>query len=184
MIHKLCRVADVLSGEDWLVKGLTKFFEEKLGSPGHRLHDCHIVLKIGIDSFKNRPFRPVREEDDLVLREYLRNNMGNGKLNLTSSLIASPLLFACKYDGKLRLCVDYWQLNQMLLLDCYPLLRIDGILLGLRDKRVFTKLELRDVDNQILMLPGSEDGTTFSLPYGNFELAVMPFGLSTAPAVF
>jgi hypothetical protein len=107
LMHKLWRVADVLLGDDRLVKGLTHFFEEKLGLPGHRSHDCRIVLKNGIDSFKNRPFRPVSEEEDLVLCEYLHYNLRDGKISMSSSPIASPLLFVCKKDRKLRLCVDY-----------------------------------------------------------------------------
>jgi hypothetical protein len=141
------------------------------------------LLKGG-NGFKNRPFRPVSKEADLVLSEYLRNNLRDCKISVSSSLIASSQLFVRKKNGKLDLYVDFWQFNQMLLPVCYTLPRIDGIFVGLRDKHVFTKLDIRDAYNQIWIFPGSEDATLFYLLYGNFKYTVMPFGLLTASAVF
>lgn len=38
---------------------------------------------------------------------------------------AEPVLFALKKYGKLRICIDYWKLNQVSVKDNYPLTRMD-----------------------------------------------------------
>jgi hypothetical protein len=47
-----------------------------------------------------------------------------------------------------------------------------------------TNLDLRDNFHQILLKPGEEHKTSFSIHEGHFELRVLTFGLTGAPATF
>ena len=52
------------------------------------------------------------------------------------------MLFVKKKDGTLRLCVDYKQLNKMMVKNKYPLLRIDDLFDQLKGESVFLKIDL------------------------------------------
>lgn len=52
----------------------------------------------------------------------------------------APKVFAPKEDGFLRSCVDYWELNAVLLCDPYPIQRMDKCIDWLGDALIFSKL--------------------------------------------
>lgn len=54
-----------------------------------------------------------------------------------------PVLFVKKKDGSLRLCIDYCELNKIMLKNKYPLFRIDDLFDQLKGAKVFSKIDLR-----------------------------------------
>ena len=52
------------------------------------------------------------------------------------------MLFVKKKDGTLRLCVDYRQLNKMIVKNKYLLPRIDDLFDQLKGASVFSKIDL------------------------------------------
>ena len=48
-----------------------------------------------------------------------------------------------KKDGTLRLCIDYIQLNKVIVKNKYPLPRIDDLFDQMRGTKVFSKSDLR-----------------------------------------
>ena len=51
------------------------------------------------------------------------------------------MLFIKKKDGTLRLCVDYRQLNKMIVKNKYPLPRIDDLFDQWKGASVFSKID-------------------------------------------
>ena len=47
-----------------------------------------------------------------------------------------------KKNGSIRMCIDYLNLNAMIIKNKYPLLRIDDLLDQLRNVKLFSKIDL------------------------------------------
>jgi len=59
------------------------------------------------------------------------------------------MLFVKKKDGTFRLCIDYRQLNKVIINKKYPLPRIDDLFDQLKGARVFFKIDLRSGYHQL-----------------------------------
>ena len=94
------------------------------------------------------------------------------------------MLFVKKKDGKLRLCVDYRQLNKMTVKNKYLLPRIDDLFDQLKGASVFSKIDLRSGYHQSRIKDTDVHKMTFIMRYGYYEFLIMPFGLTKAPAAF
>ena len=100
-----------------------------------------------------------------------------GKITHSQSLAGVPILFVLKPNGKLRLCVDYRNLDKLTILNNYPLPVMGELKDRVARATLFTKLDLKDEYH--LLRSGEEDvlKTAFRMRYGHFEYKVMPFGL-------
>ena len=76
------------------------------------------------------------------------------------------------------------KLNQITKPNSYPLPLIDDILALLGRAKYFTSLDLKSGYWQVLMDENDKEKTAFACHRGLFEFNVMPFGLTSAPAVF
>lgn len=97
---------------------------------------------------------------------------------------ASPLVPVNKSDGTLRICVDYKvTLNPVLLIDRYPLPKIDDVLVAMNGAQYFSKTDLSQSYNQI-ELDESKDYTIINTHRGLFRYNRLVFGLSSSPGIF
>lgn len=55
----------------------------------------------------------------------------------------APVLFVKKKDGAMRMCIDYWDLNQVTIKNKYLFSRIDDLFDQLQGAQVFSKIDLR-----------------------------------------
>ena len=94
------------------------------------------------------------------------------------------VLFICKKDGSLHLCVDFRGLNKITKKDHYPLPHISNLLNSPRKPRFYTKIDLRHAYHLIHIREGDEWKTAFHTHYSSFEWHVMPFRLTNMPAAF
>ena len=119
-----------------------------------------------------------------TLKTYIETNLKNGFIRLSKSPAGAPIFFDKKPDGSLRLCIDYWGLNNLTIKNQYPLPLVGESLDRLGRARRFTQLDLTNAYHRMRIRKGDEWKTAFRTRYGHFEYQVMPFGLTNAPATF
>jgi hypothetical protein len=110
--------------------------------------------------------------------------LDKGYIHPGSSPWGCSVLFVKKKDQSLRLCIDYWPLNAIIIKNKYSLSRINILFDQLAGVKVFSKVDLRSGYHQIKIHPEDIPKTTFSTRYGLYEYLVMSFGLINAPTHF
>ena len=119
------------------------------------------------------------------VRNHLQQLLSSGMIRKSRSPWSSNVVLCRKKDGKLRMCVDYRQLNQRTVKDNYALPRIDEILDALQGNSYFTVLDMKAGYHQISVLEEHKQRTAFTVgPLGFYEYNRMPFGLVNAPATY
>ena len=96
--------------------------------------------------------------------------------------LSALAVYVPKQNGKIRICVDFVQLNRCTKKDSYPVPRADRPHQRLAGKKIFSKLDLRSVYWQFPMHPSSIEKTAFcpGPGYDLWEFVVMPYGLTGA----
>ena len=151
--------------------------------PPHRPYDQKIVLTEGAVP-PSGPLYKMSAPELLVLQKYLKENLAKGFIRASSSPASSPVLFARKPSGGLRLCVDYRALNAIIVKNRYPLPLIQETLDRLAKAVIFSKFDIVAAFNKLRMQKGQEWMTAFKTRYGLYEYEVMPFGLCGGPGSF
>ena len=113
--------------------------------------------------------------DNVLIKEWIKHF-----ISLTKVLI----LFVFKKDEKLRLYVDYRNLNAIIVKNRHSLSLITKILNRLNDFKRFIKLDFKNVYHKIRIKRDDEWKTTFRTRYEHFEYQIMFFELINASAIF
>ena len=93
-------------------------------------------------------------------------------------------MFIPKKNGKLRLIVDYRQLNEIIIKDRTLLPLITEMKDRLQKANWFTVLDLKDRYYYVRIKSGYEWKTAFRIKYGLFKYLIMLFGLINVSATF
>nr|CAE04960.2 OSJNBa0070D17.11 [Oryza sativa Japonica Group] len=97
--------------------------------------------------------------------------------------LANPVVVP-KANGKLRMCIDYTDLNKACPKDPYPLSRIDQIVDSTAGCDLLCFLDAYSGYHQIRMAREDEEKTAFITPIGTYCYTTMPFGLKNAGPTF
>ncbi|KAK3507195.1 hypothetical protein QTP70_010202 [Hemibagrus guttatus] len=107
---------------------------------------------------RQRPYR-VPEAHRQAIEEEVKQMLREGIIEESASQLSSPTVVVPKPDGSLRLCNDFWRLNQISEFDSYPL-------------------------PKVALAPNAKPKTPFTTSGGHWQYRVLPFGLHGAPATF
>ncbi|KAL5552945.1 hypothetical protein UlMin_040346 [Ulmus minor] len=167
-----------------IVKEFLDVFPEDLpGIPPDREIEFKIDLLPGTAPISKAPYRMAPAElrelhmqlQDLIKKQFIRPSY---------SPWGAPVLFVKKKDGTMRMCIDYRELNKVMIKNKYPLPRIDDLFDQLRGATTFSKIDLRSRYHQLKVRESDVPKTAFRSRYGHYEFLVMSFGLTNAPAAF
>ncbi|GJS65505.1 putative reverse transcriptase domain-containing protein [Tanacetum coccineum] len=82
------------------------------------------------------------------------------------------------------MCIDYRELNKLIVRNRYPLPRIDDLFDQLQGSSIYSKIGLRFGYHQLRVREEDIPQTSFRTRYGHYEFQVTSFGLTNTPAVF
>ena len=108
----------------------------------------------------------------------------DGVIRDAKSEWASPVVLIPKSDGSKLFCVEYRRLNELTILDSYPLPRMEDCLDSFGEAAFFTTLDCNSGYWQIPVADEDRARTAFTCQERCFEFCRMPFGLCNAPATF
>jgi len=143
--------------------------------PTRKAWDHTIDIKEGFVPKKGKVYPLSRKEREEV-REFIREQLRKGYIQLSKSPQIVPVFFVGKKDGKKQMVQDYRYLNKWTIKNNYPLLLISDILENVGTKRMFTKMDLRWGYNNVRIKEGDKWKAAFATPEGSFEPTVMFFG--------
>ncbi|GJU73208.1 putative reverse transcriptase domain-containing protein [Tanacetum coccineum] len=145
--------------------------------------EFRIDLILGVAPVAHAPYRLAPSKMKELSKE-LQELLEKGFIRPSSSSWGAPVLFMKKKDGSFRICIDYRELNKLMIKNRYPLPRIDDLFDQLQGSSVYSKIDLRSGYHQLRIREEDIPITAFRTRYGHYEFQVMPFGLTNAPAVF
>ena len=104
---------------------------------------------------------------------------------VSTSERATPVVVAPKKDGSIQLCGDFrMTVNQAIKVDKYPLPLIEDIFASLGGSTMFSKVDLRHAYLQMELEEQAKELCTVSTHEGLYRYNRLPFGVSSAPALW
>ena len=98
---------------------------------------------------------------------------------------AAPIVPIIKADKSVRICGDYkLTVNKAAKVDKYPLPRTEDLFAQLAGAKVFTKLDLSQAYQQMLLDDDSKKLVVINTHRGLFAYNRLPYGVSSAPGIF
>ena len=125
---------------------------------------------------------PLHYKDDL--QEKIDAFLEKKLITPCHSPYSAPAMLVPKKNGKLRLVIDYRQLNKQTIKSCWPIPSIEEIFDTLEGSEYFTTIDMSWGFYQLPMAEESQDYTAFSTPFGSFKWLRMPMGLTGSPNTF
>ena len=98
---------------------------------------------------------------------------------------AAPIVPVVKPDKSIRICGDYKvTVNSVLEVDQHPLPNPEQLIVKLSEGEKFTKLDLSQAYQQILLDEDSREYVTINTHKGLYRPTRLPFGVASASAIF
>lgn len=159
------------------------------------------VFKVGLGSMKNIPVklnikadsRPKFLKARLVpyaikpkVEKEIESLIQSGVLEpVSQSDWATPIVPVLKKDDSVRVCGDFKvTVNPVLEAEQYPLPHIEDLFAGLAGGNKFSKIDLNQAYLQMHVDEKSRELLTITTHKGLYQYRRLPFGITSAPAVF
>lgn len=123
-----------------------------------------------------------QKEIEFQIKELLEK----GLIEESCSPFASPVTLAYKREEgtKTRMCIDFRELNKLLISEPQPFPLIEEIIAKTRDSEWFTTLDINSAFWAIPLREKDRYKTAFVTQDGHWQWKNLPFGLKTSPAIF
>ena len=157
-----------------VIKRHSEVFKEELGTL-----TAKIYVEPGAKPIFHKP-RPV----SYFLKEKVANELQRLQTQGIISQVqfsdwAAPIVPVVKSDGDYKVTV-----NRVAKQDIYPLPRVEDLFADLAGGKIFSKLDLKHAYQQVVLDEDSRKYTTVNTQQGLFQFNRLPFGISSAPAIF
>ena len=130
---------------------------------------------------RSRPLRRRSDEEARAIKEFIETMVSAGMIEQCSVPQAADLvLVRQKAKKKIRICVDFRELNSGTIVDQYPQACADEILSSFNGCKYFSTLDATSGYWQVE--EASRFLTAFRTKYGTYMWKRLPFGLVNAPA--
>jgi len=163
-------------------------FSGKLDPQGMKAPPFEIVLKPGVTSFKRHWARKTTPLHQEFVDEQIKMLIEEGIIHESHdncSKCAFPIVVANNAkSGKLRLCIDYRELNIGTEDFTFPLPTIPDTIKRLHGKKFFASLDMKMGYHQLRLKPDSRQWTTFITRKGTYVWDFLPFGPKNRPMFF
>lgn len=135
--------------------------------------------------FSKRPYR-CSIEDKLEIEEQVRKLLERNLIEESYSPFAAPVTLAFKKEDnrKTRLCIDFRELNKMVVPQAQPFPLIEDLVTKTRNCKYFSTLDINSAFWSIPLRIEDRKKTAFVTQEGHYQWTCLPFGLKTSPAIF
>ena len=157
-------------------------FKEELGT----VKTHHAALQIRESQPKFHKARPVPFAIKETVGAELDRLESEGIIQKVShSDWAAPIVAVPKKDGRFRICGDYKvTVNTVMDVDQYPLPNPSDMFATLAGGQKFSKLDLSQAYQQLILEEDSKKYTTINTHKGLYQYTRLPFGIASSPAIF
>ena len=158
-------------------------FEKKIGTIQGYKADIRLKPEAKPIFKKSRPIAYALQAALTQEIEYLQQE---GILEpVEASEWATPLVVVPKANGRLRVCGDYKvTINQCVEKKVYPLPTTEDLFAQIAGGQFFSKLDMSQAYQQLALDEDSKRLLVVNTPRGLFRYTRLPYGVSTAPAIF
>lgn len=151
-----------------------------------KVRNYEAFIDLQIDKYcSKRPYR-CSINDRKEIEEQVSQLLKHGLVEDSYSPFAAPVTLAFKKEEnkKNRLCVDFRDLNKIIVPQSQPFPLIEDLMVKTIDCKYFTTLDVNSAFWSIPLRVGDRPKTGFVTLEGHYQWTCLPFGLKTAPAIF
>lgn len=132
-----------------------------------------------------RPYRCTIEDKEEIV-EQIAKLLDNKLIEESYSPFAAPVTLAFKKEEnkRSRLCIDFRDLNKIIVPQAQPFPLIEDLMIKTRNCNYFTSLDINSAFWSIPLRVEDRKKTGFVTQEGHFQWTCLPFGLKTSPAIF
>ena len=158
-------------------------YEDMLGL-NLKLVEHRLVLKLDAKPVKQK-LRKMDPRIEQQVKEGLEDLLKAGFIRTIDYLDwLANIVIVPKKNGKVKICIDFRDLNKATPKDDYPLPSIDLLIDSTTGHAMFSFMDGYSGYNQIKLDARDQSKTSFTTPWGTFCYTVMPFGLKNAGATY
>ena len=158
-------------------------FKYELGTLRGVEAKLHVTKDATVRCFKARPVPyALREKVDAELNRLLEDGVIKP---VEFSDYAAPIVPVLRANGRIRICGDYkLTVNKVVLADKHPIPNIEDLYAKFAGGKLYSRIDLRNAYEQILLSEESQKLTTVTTSRGLFCYTRLCQGVSARPGIF